>query len=76
VISRRPSQESLRDFVFAELYTDRPPHGPENRRLQIERFRTVALPLYVILSPDGSTERRRLLGTIELDPFLAFLSAR
>jgi thiol:disulfide interchange protein len=69
VISRTPAQEALKDFVFAELYTDK---DPRNRDIQDQRFGTVALPLYVILGPDGR-ERVRLAGRITESQFLEFL---
>ena len=59
-------------FVFTELYTDKGPHQDTVRKLQQERFGSVALPLYVVLSPDG-TELGRLTGTLSLDQFLTFL---
>ena len=69
MISRPPAQEALKDFVFAELYTDR---YPKNREIQDKRFGTVALPLYLILSPDGK-ELGRLAGRITEASFLEFL---
>ena len=41
-------------FVLAQLYTDGGDFAEENQTLQIERFRTLALPYYVILSPDNA----------------------
>ena len=73
MISRPLAQEALKDFIFVELYTDaKPPEGPKNRELQSGRFGTVALPLYVIVGPDGR-ERARRAGTINMDVFLEFL---
>jgi thiol:disulfide interchange protein len=69
VISRRPAQEALKDYIFAELYTDK---HPANRDIQDKRFGTVALPLYVILGTDGK-ERDRLAGRITESQFLEFL---
>lgn len=69
MISRPPAQEALREFIFAELYTDK---HPSNRDIQDKRFGTVALPLYVILGPDGR-ERERLAGRITEPQFLGFL---
>ena len=69
MISRTAAQEALKDFVFAELYTDK---DPRNRDIQDHRFGTVALPLYVILGPDGR-ERGRLAGRITEPQFLDFL---
>ena len=69
MISRTAAQEALKDFIFAELYTDK---HPRNRDIQDQRFGTVALPLYVILGPDGR-ERERLAGRITEPQFLEFL---
>ncbi|MCZ6647567.1 MAG: thioredoxin family protein [SAR324 cluster bacterium] len=41
-------------FVLVQLYTDGGDNADINQNLQIERFRTVALPYYVILAPDNS----------------------
>ena len=62
----------LSNFVFAELYTDRGPDPKENNRLLKERFASVALPLYVTLSPDGR-ERSRHLGKASREEFLDML---
>ena len=53
-------KKELEKFVLAELYTDRedtPEHqkiDEENGRLQAEKFGTVALPLYVVVDPNGN----------------------
>ena len=77
MIARPAVQDLLKSFVFAELYTDRkdPVHkqkDEENGRLQEERFATAALPLYVVLGPDGQ-ERARLLGKSNVSDFAEFL---
>ncbi|MCH7979675.1 MAG: thioredoxin family protein [Acidobacteria bacterium] len=41
-------------FVLAQLYTDGGEFAEGNQKLQIERFRTIALPYYVILAPDNT----------------------
>ncbi|MEE8397255.1 MAG: thioredoxin family protein, partial [bacterium] len=54
IFAERSVYETLRDkFVLAQLYTDGGEGAEENQRLQIERFRTLALPYYVILSPNN-----------------------
>lgn len=62
-------QELFAKFSRAKLYTDE----PENKDLQLKKFNTVALPLYVIIDPD--TEQ--VIAKIELtqDPaeFITFL---
>lgn len=72
VIARKDVQEVLKDFVFAELYTDWSPWQAENSKLLKERFKTPALPLYVTLGPDG-TERSRLAGVASTSAFIEFL---
>ena len=59
----------MREFVVAELYTD---VHKQYREVQNKRFKSVSLPLYIVLGPDG-TERSRLAGRITLDQFLEFL---
>ena len=41
-------------FELAQLYTDGGEFAEGNQKLQIERFRTIALPYYVILAPDNT----------------------
>ena len=67
---------------FSSGYNWKDGIGPRDQRpprlemawgtVQSNRFGTVALPLYVILGPDGK-ERGRLTGTITMDLFLEFL---
>ncbi len=55
VFAKRPVLDTLRDrFVLVQLYTDGGPDGDKNQRLQVERFRTLAMPYYVILAPDNA----------------------
>jgi thiol:disulfide interchange protein len=49
-------KERLEQYVKVQLYTDRPQEPyVSNKRMQLDRFRDVALPLYVIISPDDKT---------------------
>lgn len=71
----RPRVAQLMDgFVRARLFTDRR-HEPDlsHQRLQQERFGSVELPLYAILTPEG-----RILGTSSFTrdegEFIAFLN--
>ena len=41
------------DFVLVQLYTDGGDKAAANQQMQISRFKTVALPLYVILDGDN-----------------------
>lgn len=62
----------FRNFVLVRLYTDRV--GDEkNRELQIRLTGLTTLPIYVILSPDGTVLKRFEGSTRDLDKFLAFL---
>ena len=60
---------ALREFVVAELYTD---VHRQYRDIQNKRFKSIALPLYVVVGPDGR-ERSRLAGRITAEQFLEFL---
>ncbi len=63
------------DFILVKLYTDgKEDIHKKNRKLEIDRFGTAALPYYVILSPDD-----KILGTFPgMDPnkdnFINFLN--
>lgn len=69
-------RDSLARFELVQLYTDG--QGPEydrNRELQESRFKTVALPLYVVLDPSTESEIGRVEG-LTRDPaeFARFLA--
>ena len=77
MIARPEIQGLLKNFVLAELYPDRQDSvhkakDAQNARLQEDRFATAALPLYVVLGPDGQ-ERTRLLGKSSVPEFSGFL---
>lgn len=72
VFAQREVKDVLKEFVFAELYTDAKPWKVANAKLLKERFKSVALPFYVTLGPDG-VERSRLEGLASTAEFLAFL---
>ncbi|MBI4563236.1 MAG: hypothetical protein HY716_00895 [Planctomycetes bacterium] len=65
----------LRNFVFAELYTDRWTEADRrNQKIQEERFGTTALPWYAILGPDGRIRAQTGGGEIFKDSFIEFLN--
>jgi thiol:disulfide interchange protein DsbD len=67
-------QQELSQFVRVELFTDREtPEDERNSALQAEKFATVALPLYAIVSPTGSILARFPGLTRNPDEFVAFL---
>jgi thiol:disulfide interchange protein len=72
VLAQGKVQDVLKEFVFAELWTDRTQWADENNALLRKRFKTPALPLYATLGPDGQ-ERSRLIGVATADQFVDFL---
>ena len=61
-------------YTLARLYTDGGDFQKPNMDLQINRFKTVALPLYILLSPEGE-ERARYIGIVSNpNQFEAFLA--
>ena len=62
-----------KDFVLVQLYTDGGEYAEANQKLQIDRFKTVALPLYVVLDSDNRLLTRHA-GILEpAERFLRFL---
>lgn len=67
-------QQELSQFVRVELFTDREtPEDERNSTLQAEKFATVALPLYAIVSPSGAILARFPGLTRNPEEFVAFL---
>jgi len=67
-------QAELEKFVRLQLFTDgEGPQYEENQRYQKEEFGTVALPLYVILSPRGEKIASFPGMTRKPEEFLGFL---
>jgi hypothetical protein len=74
VFSRREVKGLFEEFVLARLYTDDgTPLNDSNQLMQENRFNTIALPYYVVLSPDDEP-----LGTFpgytrDVQSFISFL---
>jgi thiol:disulfide interchange protein len=71
-------QKELGKFVLAELFTDRetPEHEAadiKNAEFMAKQFNTVALPLYVVITPDGQTLARFPGSTRDRQEFVQFL---
>ena len=61
LFTRKPSENLLSRFVLVRLYTDGDGQKyEENQRYQRERFNTVALPFYAIITPE-----ERVISTFE-----------
>jgi len=66
-------QQLTQNYILVKLFTDERNNAANNLQLQIDRFNTVALPYYVILSPENVPIRE--FSGISLNPedFLRFL---
>jgi hypothetical protein len=68
-------RNELEKFVLVELYTDREtPEDQANRALEQKLVGTVAIPVYVIMSPDEKVLQVFQGSTRDEKEFLAFLS--
>jgi thiol:disulfide interchange protein DsbD len=61
-------------FVLVQLYTDGGEKAAENQQMQISRFNTVALPLYVILDANDKMLSKRAGIIKPAEKFLQFLN--
>lgn len=69
-------REELAKFTRAKLYTDGEGQPYEGfQKMQEERFKTVALPLYAIVTPEGNTLATFPGLTRDADQFVKFLKA-
>ncbi|HUA60919.1 MAG TPA: cytochrome c biogenesis protein CcdA [Verrucomicrobiae bacterium] len=74
ILNRPEIVAELKKFVLVELYTDGVDAASEaNSKLQLEKFGTVAEPLYVILDPEEHVIARFDHLTHDPAEFLAFL---
>jgi thiol:disulfide interchange protein DsbD len=65
---------AMKDFVLVELYTDgSDTASDENQKLQLDLFKTVAIPYYAILDPDGKVVASFPSLTKNPAEYLAFL---
>jgi thiol:disulfide interchange protein DsbD len=65
---------AMKDFVLVELYTDgTDAASDENQKLQLELFKTAAIPYYAILDPDGKVVASYPGLTHNPAEYLAFL---
>jgi thiol:disulfide interchange protein len=62
-----------KEFILVQLYTDGGPDAEANQQLQIERFNTVALPLYVVLDEQDQVLARHAGILKPAAAFLKFL---
>ncbi|MFQ6674349.1 MAG: protein-disulfide reductase DsbD family protein [Fidelibacterota bacterium] len=75
IFPRPEVQELFDQFVLVRLYTDgTKPEHKENLKMEQERFGTIALPLYAIMSPQDEIIATFPGLTRDVDKFVAFLS--
>lgn len=75
VFTRPEVKDLFKDFVLTRLYTDNgSPLNDSNRTMEEERFNTIALPYYVIISPDDKTLGEFPGYTPDHASFTAFLT--
>lgn len=68
---------ALNNLVIADLYTDGTDAASErNQRFEDEKFKTVSIPFYALLQPDGRVVAQFPQLTRNPSEFLAFLQTR
>ena len=75
---RPPIAEATKSLVMVELYTDgTDKESEENQKLQDAKFKTVAIPYYALMDPDGNVVATFEKGmTTDTQEFLTFLTSR
>ena len=77
ILARKKIHYHIRDgFIPVRLYTDGGKNAQKNLDFQIDRFQTVALPFYAILSPDGHLIRKQNGITLNPKAFEQFLTLK
>ncbi len=73
----RSIQNEFKRFVEVRLHTDgrgdKLEVSQKNKRFEQKRFRTVSIPYYAVLSPDGTEVYWHSGGVIDAEDFLAGL---
>jgi thiol:disulfide interchange protein len=65
---------ALKNFVLVDLYTDGTDDASaQNQQLEDSRFKTIAIPYYAILDPDGNVIATYPGATRDAGAYLAFL---
>ncbi|MEO8591755.1 MAG: cytochrome c biogenesis protein CcdA [Candidatus Solibacter sp.] len=66
---------ALKNFVLVELYTDGTDAESEaNQKVQLDKFKTIAIPFYAIVDPDGKVVATFPSSTSNAAEYLAFLN--
>jgi thiol:disulfide interchange protein DsbD len=77
MFTRQDVKDSLKGYVLVELYTDRTgkykANDEANQELEQKLTKTLTLPVYVVVSPDGTPERNFQGSTPDAAKFVSFL---
>jgi thiol:disulfide interchange protein DsbD len=75
ILVRNDIFKQIKDtFILVRLYTDGGKDSAANLKLQIDRFQTVALPYYIILSSENTVLKEYSGITLDYNDFLSFLT--
>ena len=73
VFTKDDVQELMSQYVLVRLYTDRREESNQrNRQMQIDRFKTIDLPYYVVVTPNDEVIDETVF-TRDVDAFKSFL---
>ena len=74
MFTQQELMEALDGLILVELYTDGTDNiSQKNQQMQLERFKTVAIPYYAIIGPDGNVLSEFAGRTRDVEEFREFL---
>lgn len=73
-VDKRVLEKFREDFILVQLFTDGGDNYEKNQALQIERFKTIALPFYVVLDNTDNVLARHAGIISTPEEFLKFLN--
>jgi len=74
MFTRPEVASAMQGFVLVELYTDgTDPESDANQKIELEKFKTVAIPYYAIVDPDERVVATFPGKTSDTNEYLAFL---
>ena len=74
MFTQQELMEALDGLILVELYTDGTDNiSQKNQQMQLERFKTAAIPYYAIIGPDGNVLSEFAGRTRDVEEFREFL---
>jgi hypothetical protein len=71
---RKPVTDEFKNYVMVELFMDRPTEADQaNRDLEKRLINTIAMPAYVVVTPDGKALKNFPQMTRDTNEFVTFL---